>query len=489
MIRVFRRIFQRGRAVFHATAALVLCLGMPWGCRRLRPVSPALPVSAPPEFSSSGGRTPPPAEWWKAFGCPGLDAVEAKALAGNLNLHAFEKRVLQAQAALRQARSGLFPAVEANAGLERSRGRSRVQGFGGTSTTVHVRSSQAQAGLAATWEIDLWNRVRATVAAARCSLRAVHEDRIAAAVSVTGQVAETWFRWAGARAQLAVLERQSATDARYLATLETRYDQAQARWVDVLQQRQHIEALRNARIALERQADLLRHALALLLGRPPESPGIPAPSRIPDLPPLPATGVPADLIRRRPDVRAAYWRAAAADRRIAAAAADRFPRLSLSATDRSAAEAIQDLFGPWLASLAANIAAPVFDAGRRRAAVAGARAQAAEMLEHYGQTVLAALREVEDALVAEKRDRAALDSVRRQLELARQALQRIRDMYDNGQADYLRVLEAVRAVDSLERTLIQARVDLLLNRVRLYRALAGAVPPPAADSATPRQRR
>jgi outer membrane protein TolC len=173
-------------------------------------------------------------------------------------------------------------------------------------------------------------------------------------------------------------------------------------------------------------------------------------------------------------VRAALIRLGAADHRVAAAIADRFPRISLSARAETGAEKLRDLFDNWLASMAANILAPIFDAGRRKAEVQRARAAASERLHAYGDAVLGALREVEDAITSERRGAEYLANVSGRLEIARKLTARTRARYVNGQGDYLPVLLALRAEQNLERVGLGARLSLIEYRIGLYRALGGA---------------
>jgi outer membrane protein TolC len=197
------------------------------------------------------------------------------------------------------------------------------------------------------------------------------------------------------------------------------------------------------------------------------------PRKFGDLPPLPATGLQSSLLEIRPDVRSAWLRLLAADQRVAAAAADRLPRLSLTGRASTTAEQIEQLFDDWLASLAANLLAPILDGGRRRAEVERSQAVAAEALHDYGQTVLTALTEVEDALTLEQHQQEYLASIDRQLVLATQATGRIRDRYLNGAEDYQRVLISLLSEQQLQRTQITAHRELFENRVNLCRALAG----------------
>jgi outer membrane protein TolC len=216
----------------------------------------------------------------------------------------------------------------------------------------------------------------------------------------------------------------------------------------------------------------LKHRLAILLGSPPGTASLPETARLPALGPLPATGVPADLLRRRPDLQAAQLRLNAADARTGAAVAARYPRLDLSASLTTPGVS-GGLFDGWLGNIAAQLSAPLFDGGRRRAEVERSRAAALESLNSYGQTLLEALGEAEDALVSESGQQTYLASLESQLRQVEAVVRQERQRYFQGDTDYLSVLDSLRSRQALERQQITAQRQLISDRIVLVRALAG----------------
>jgi outer membrane protein TolC len=211
------------------------------------------------------------------------------------------------------------------------------------------------------------------------------------------------------------------------------------------------------------------------------SPGllaIPAEPTLIDLPPLPATGVPLDLLTTRPDIRSRYLSLLAADKRVAAAVADQYPRIAISADINTSGSSTQDLFDNWLASLAANLVGPIIDGGKRQAEVDRTTSISREKLLSYGDSLLNALGEVEDALVQENEQRLLIKSLEIQLDLANRSLLSIRDRYKQGAEDYQRVLIALLSQQGLQRSLVTANRQLIGFRIDLYRALGGHVPLP-----------
>jgi outer membrane protein TolC len=193
------------------------------------------------------------------------------------------------------------------------------------------------------------------------------------------------------------------------------------------------------------------------------------------VPPLPYPGVPAELVARRPDIQAAFLRLRADDKRTAAAVADLFPKIRLSASMFFQERELANLFDKLLWSLAGLVSQPLFDGGRRFAEIDRAEAAAQEQLVVYGQTVLLALREVQDALVSEARQAEFVRSLEAQLESARQALELSRDRYRQGAVDFLRVLTALQTMQQIEQNLVEARRKQFSNRIQLCRALGGGI--------------
>jgi len=442
---------------------MILILAFMVSCKtQVKDIEP--PAHMPGTFSTSG-ETATPAKWWSAFGDPRLDSLVDEALLRNFTLKTAWDRLDQAQASASASWAGFWPSLDGSANWTRSlnsmEGRDRQYG---TEYTL---------GLAASYEIDLWGRVRATKDAAELELLATREDLSAAAITLSAQVAGSWYQLVELRGQLALLDEQTRTNESYLEVVTLKFRSGQATATDVLQQRQLVESTKGERALVESGAKVLEYQLAVLLGAAPGSRDFDYAGGLPELPPLPETGVPARWMRQRPDLRAAELRVQAADRRVAAAIADRFPRLSLTARAETSAERTRDLFDNWLAGLAANVAAPIIDGGRRRAEVRRTRAVAAQQLDSYGQTLLTSLKEVEEALVKEDRQAQYVASLQLQLDLSRQATEQTRENYTKGGADFTRYLTTMLSHQRLQRTHLQARRQLVEYRISLYRALGG----------------
>lgn len=336
-------------------------------------------------------------------------------------------------------------------------------------------------GLTTGYEVDLWGRLRASRRAAQLNLEATREDLFAAMQTVAGQVVLTWLDVLEIGQVLDVVQKQLDANRTMLELVTLRYRKGLATALDVYQQRQVVAQSEAAIPPLEAQRDALRHQLAVLIGKVPggfrgettESLISALPRQFPEMTGLPEQGLPADLLAQRPDVRAAGLRLRSADWQVSAARADRLPGLRLSASASYGAEEWDLLLDNWMAKLAGSVTGPVFDAGRRKAEVARTRAVVEERLAAYKERVLVAVREVEDALMREARQREYIQALKKQYEAAqathREALARFR----KGLNDYLPVLSALTTAQSLERAVVRAEHDLRVYRVQLHLALGG----------------
>jgi NodT family efflux transporter outer membrane factor (OMF) lipoprotein len=425
---------------------------------------PAPPVEFPDQFSLSGNKTID-ARWWLDLKDPELTTLIGQALSGNFSLRIARDRLTEVKASARQAGALLSPAVDARANAA-------------TRQNYQTNSSEETLLLefAASYEIDLWGRLAAARDAAVLDTQATQADLNTAAVSIAAEVAQTWYRIVETGLQQQLVQKQKETNIHVLELITVQFRAGQAGAADVLQQRQLVET-NNAELAgLRRTLKLFEHQLSLLLGEAPGSYIFSEISTLPLLPPLPDTGLPIDLITRRPDIRSSYFQLQAADRRVASAVASRLPKLSISAELYSSDNRASDLFNNWFSSLIANLVAPVIDGGYLQAEVEKRQAAARQLLNRYGQTILQAIGEVEDALIQEKVQIEILDNLNIRLELAAQTVDHVATRYRSGAEDYQRVLLALLSHQELQRRIIESQLLLINYRISLYRALGGHIP-------------
>lgn len=452
-----------GRALVHRALIAGLAVCVCAGCSTREPVS--LPFQTAPAFSDSGVQGPPDL-WWTVFEDRGLNAHIAQALEENFTLASAWHRLRAARALARRQAADLYPELDLGASARRQ----ELDDAG--------RRDTFTVGPQAAYEVDLWGRIRSATEAERLRARASEADYRTAALTLSADIALSWYRLVEADNQINLLKRQIATNEKVLEVLKVRFGAGRVRSEDILRQRLLIEALWNDVITLESQIAVLEHQLAVLRGEAPQGRDFQVAEGLPGLPPRPAAGVPAHLVQRRPDVRAAYYRLQAADQDLAAAIRDQYPSLNLSASYVSEAATASNLFSTWLTGFGATLLAPVFDGGRRQAEIERSEAVRTQRVNEYGQTVLVAFRDVEDALIRENKQRERINNFQARLGLAEDAYEQLRIGYFNGVNDYLAVLSALDELQQLERDLLLARRNLIEFRIALYRALAGGFDTP-----------
>lgn len=442
--------------------------------------SPAPPIDQPAAYagaSESGAVLPD--RWWTVFGDPALDALVARALGGNFDLRAAWARVKQVRAIGGQLDTRL-PEINLAADIARSRSASPPltidlpPGITVDDTSTVTRGSVA---LQAGYEIDLWNRMGSQRAGMAQDLLAVQDDTATIAMTIAAEVTSAWLDLRAAHAQAALLDEQLRLTQAQLEILEGRLRAGLgATALDIFQQRSLVAALRAQQVQIASSEIAIRARLAALCGVTPgelDAELTAAPASLPDIPPVPAVGVPADLLVRRPDVRAARRRVEAADWRVASAVADRLPALRISGSAGVEGFTLRQLIETPVYSVLAALTQPIFDNGRRKAKVAEQRAIVEERLTGYAKALVTAATEVESALAGERHAIALATELEEQRTLAAATVGAALDRYRDGQIDYLPVLSAVQTEQRLSLAVLDARRAHLALRVQLYRALGG----------------
>ena len=449
---------------------LILYMGLVGGMAGCRSQSesepqPVAPDIVMPEVFSMSGEEVLPEKWWMSLHDPALNDLIEEALAGNFSLQTSWDRLVQAQQIAVKSGAALLPSVRYQANATRTR---REPG------TPDMYSTNISAGVVASYEVDLWNKVRAGQEASLFDVQARKQDLASAAVTLSVSVSKTWYQLVESKLQVILVEAQLTRNQNVLEVLRIQYRNGKAGAPDVLRQGQLVESNVGQLIRAEEQVKLLQNRLCVLVGRTPDQAWADQTMVLVDLPPLPATGIPAKLIQKRPDVASAFYAIRAADQRTAVAIADKYPSINLTGTLTTSESRIEDLFDDWLASLAGSLVGPLFDAGLREAEVQRTRAVLSQAIHQYQQAVLQSLQEVEDALVQESAQRDYIDNLGMQLDWAQKAYESLRQRFMYGQLDYLRVLESLESQQRLERSQLTAQRFLRERRIDLCRALAGA---------------
>ncbi len=421
-----------------------------------------VPLKLPPAFSQTG-TAQLTEKWWHDFDDPRLNQLIDQALNNNFSLQSSWDRLNQARAVYKKSSSDFFPTLDGGA-----EGNHRAVESNGTT----VKTDYLSLGLTAQYEVDLWGKISSTADAAKLDFEATAYDLDAAAMTLAAEVASTWYTLVEQNREILLLDEQIIINKKALELISTQFKTGQVPLADVLQQRQLVESKTGEKIKLVALRAQTQTQLTILLG---QTPGTTSYNNLPEkftlLPPLPETGIPAQTILERPDVRRTLYKVEAADKRVAAAVADRFPALRFTGVLETSGNYTSDLFSNYLASIAGNLIGPIIDGGKRKAEVERTSAVASEELHNYAQTILVAVGEVEDALISEKQQQLYINSLQAQLKLAEQTMEQVKQRYLKGVENYERVLSALTSLQSLEQSKLIAQKTLLINRIELCRAL------------------
>lgn len=433
----------------------------------------------PSSFSDSGA-APAPDDWWRTLNDPVLDGLVADALAANRDLRAAAANVRAARAEFGFSRYDLAPTVRTEA--EYRRGRTSADGLGATipglpAGEAFPDTDLFDAGLAASWELDFWGRVRRSVEAARASYEGAEADRRSAAVLVTADVAAAYAALRGAERQreVAVSNAEKQRDTRVLT--ESLESAGRASSLDAARARAQHEATLATIAPFDAAIARERRRLAVLTGRAPDALNtlLGAPATLPQIPETAPSGDPALLLKQRPDVMRAERDLAAANARIGIAAADLFPRVrfvgafgasSSTLAGYGSQPSVDFGFGP-------TIEWAAFDLGRVRAQIRRSEAQVDAALARYEQTALTALEETANAFTALARERERNQRLRSAVADSADAAALAMARYRAGLDGFLTVLDAERRLLDAESALAASDTQALLNFVAVYRALGG----------------
>lgn len=432
-------------------------------------------TTAPAAYRDVAWQTAAPAdtlargEWWKVFGDSALDALEARALSANEDLHAAAARVDQARAAAGIARSAYWPSVAVNASAIREQ----------TSTTTDNTfpaplSTTYRAPLAATWELDLTGRVRRLTESARADAEASAAAFESVRLALTAEVATNYFTLRSFEREQAILTDTVALRRHALDLIKARVQNGAAAELDTVRAETELATAEAEAAAVANHRAALQNALAVLVGTAAPDFSLAANAQLSAPPAIPA-GLPAGLLERRPDVAAAERALASANARIGVAKAAFFPSISLTGSAGFASSDIDHLAQTdsriW--SIGPSLYLPIFQGGRNKANLARSRASYEESVAQYRQRVLVAFREVQDALTATRllADQSAAQD--RALASARRAAELAQTRFDSGYVAYFEVIDAQRTALATERASAQLAALRLNTSVALIKALGG----------------
>jgi NodT family efflux transporter outer membrane factor (OMF) lipoprotein len=495
-------------------------------------VDPGFTETQPPATtrpaSTVSNRPSAVTEWWTTFRDPELETLVARAAKGNKNLAVAASRVRQSRAQRGITGSSLFPTLGVTPGYQRSRGSQNVTlrdalggsgGKGGANSAARKPADVAQpvsnpkaggpaspfgsgglpganldlyeVGFDSTWEIDVFGGNRRQVESAIDLIQAAQEDQRDMLVSVVAEVARNYIELRGLQLQQAIAKKNLAAQQNILDLTTSRYHAGFVTELDVARQATEVATTAAALPSLDAQIRVTIHTIGVLLGEDPDTlvGELLTDGPIPPVPPEIPIGLPGDLLRRRPDIRRAERQLASATANIGVAVADLYPKFSITAAfgfDTNKPKYLVDWNSKYWA-LSPGVSWPIFDAGRIHFNIDAQREGASQALDNYQQTVLQALKDVEDALGNYRNEQLRQQSLADAATSAHLATDLARQQYEQGIVDYTTVLTAEQAEFGAEDSLAQSNRAISTDLVALYKALGGgwevmlpdAPPPPA----------
>ena len=444
--------------------------------------APANALTVPAAYSQGGSASAQGLEataWWKTFGDATLDGLMTRAVQGSFTVQQAQARILQARASLGSAQAGQWPTVIAAADLDRSKVSPNSENTPTFATTLY------QAGFDASWEVDLFGGQRKATEAARARYQASVEDLRGAVLTLLGDVAGNYVTLRGEQAQLAITRQSAETQRQTVAITEERCRLGLTSALDVAQAKAQLAATASGIPPLEASAKQSIHRLGILLGLNPTA----LMGELAEASPIPsaqggaATGLPAELLSRRPDLRRAERNLAAAMADVGMAKADLYPKfdltfgLGLMSLQTSNFASMSSRY--W--SIIPGLSLPVFNRGALKAAVSQKEAVYQESLAAFRASYQSALEDVENALAGYSAENGRRVDLEESLRQSQQAFELAQERYRRGLTSFLDVLTTQSALQAAQSSLSQSDALLLTDLISLYKALGGgwdAVPVP-----------
>lgn len=426
------------------------------------------------------------AQWWRGFDDPVLDRLVEQALSSNLDLLDAVARVREARALQSEASAALYPTLSGGTSYSRIR-YSETTPFGSFPQVFPVEYNLFEGGFNSSWDLDLFGGIRRSIQAQRAEMERAAENERDVRVAVLAEVGQDYVIVRSLQRRIVIAQSNTAAQRASLELTQERFQMGFAAELDVAQARSLMLATQTTIPTLQTQLAQTIHQMGVLLGRPPEAlsnsldatrPLLPVPGldvlklRIPP-------GLPSELLRRRPDIRAAEREMAAATARVGVATAAFFPDFSMTGTVGLESLALSNFIEGasrfW--TVGPTLTMPIFEGGRLRAQLAATNAEQQQAALIYQKTVLQALEEVEDGLTAYGQERARHGLLDQNVAAAQRTTELAEDRYTHGIGSYLDVLEAQRSLYQSQDQLAQSHQLMALDLIALFKALGGGWSP------------
>lgn len=410
-------------------------------------------------------------QWWTAFRDPVLDSLITVGVKQNYSVLIAINRIEAAKASLNIQRGGYYPTLDLNGGW------TKQQSSGNTSQLPQTTQQYFNAGLNMSWEVDVFGSIRQRVKAQKESFAVSREEYNATMVSLCAQIASAYINLRELQQELEVVNKNCISQEAVLRITEVRYNTGLVSKLDVAQAKSVYYNTKASAPSIEAGIIQNMNALAVLLGVYPQQlqPVLEVSAPLPEYMELVGTGIPADLLRRRPDVRAAERQINAQAALVGASRADWFPKFLLNGSVGYASRNLKDFTDSksFTYEIAPSISINLFQGTKLINATNLAKAQLGESVNQFNQTVLTAVQEVENAMSAYRNSIKQIVALREVLNQGQQTLDLSLDLYKQGLSPFQNVLDAQRSLLSYENALVQAKGNSLLRLIQMYQALGG----------------
>jgi NodT family efflux transporter outer membrane factor (OMF) lipoprotein len=422
---------------------------------------PKLDVSLPSTYSVNSDTAKLQTPWYEDFNDTNLNALIKTSQDKNLDIRQAVARILQAKTLNKQALALRLPSVNLEGDITKD-----WQDGSAKDTISSIGASTA-------WELDIFNRLGSAQKATDLQQQASEDDLDAVRLSLSADIARSYYSAVAQHRQLALLNAQIESDRKLLGLVQKRLKAGVGTNVEVLQQQSQLADNESLIPMEEANLRVAENRLDVLLATAPDGTNrTNSEYKFPEIGDIPATGIPSDLLLNRPDLRAMKNRLIAQDAKIAEAIAERLPRISLSGSllfvdGTTAASPVSSVLG--------NLMQPLLDWGRRKAEVERNKALYEEKLASFTHSYLLAIEEVENTLYKEGRQKEYLKRLEKRRELLSQTLDAARAVYEQGESDYTTVLAAIENLRTVERAIVREQLGLILLRIDLFKAIGGNI--------------
>jgi NodT family efflux transporter outer membrane factor (OMF) lipoprotein len=421
-------------------------------------------------------------DWWKSFGDPELDSLIDRALAANFDLEIALTRLQEARTAEIVVEGGALPEIDASGALAGGTGtnstKGRVEGplNAGTNTTGLKEITQV-VGFDAGWELDLWGRYRREMEAARDDTQAAAEARNAVLITVISDVARAYMDARSLQMRLKIAQDNIRIEQATVEVVQQRFDRGLTNELDLALARRQLATLQSEITPLKEEITVAQRRLAVLLGEYPEDLRVELdqPASLPDLPRRIETGLPPDLLRRRPDIREAERQLAANTALIGARTADLFPQVAITAGAGLQGQGLgrTPAGNSFIWSAGPTAYWPLLDFGALDALIDIQDLRTHEALVNYKKIIVSAVEEVENALSAYSAEQDRLQDLNDALVASQRAVTLANERYDRGLTDFLNVTDAERQLYEIQDQYAIAQENVVVQFIAIYKSLGG----------------